>query len=203
MGTPLRISITDLGARNPLLEHKSRFQSREISVRRGEIDLHPSLTHRKTGAKWDMFGRFKRRTIIRRPGRKGQESDMQIHLTRTSRRSWLRSGLATAAVALLSRRAVAQAVQSCTPAIPQESRAIQWRYVPLSNSLARQKWKPQPIRKAERRTLQHLSLQRKAGAVQRVSRNGNGQYRESAIVGHSHYRLQLHGRRVWGGTAST
>ncbi len=31
--------------------HKSRFQSREISVRRGEIDLHPSLTNRKTRAK--------------------------------------------------------------------------------------------------------------------------------------------------------
>jgi hypothetical protein len=44
---------------------------------------------------------------------------MQIHLTRTSRRSWLRSGLASAAVALLSRRAVSQALQSCTPAIPQ------------------------------------------------------------------------------------
>ncbi len=38
MGTHLQISITDLGARNPLLEHKSRFQSREINVRRIEVD---------------------------------------------------------------------------------------------------------------------------------------------------------------------
>jgi hypothetical protein len=50
VGTHLRISITGLGARNPLLEHKSQFQTREINVRRGEIGLHPSLAHRKKGS---------------------------------------------------------------------------------------------------------------------------------------------------------
>jgi hypothetical protein len=42
----------------------------------------------------------------------------------------------------------------------------EWRHIPISHSMAGQKWQPQSTRRAELGTLPHLPLQRKSGAFQ-------------------------------------
>src|SRR5205807_5257954 len=57
---------------------------------------------------------------------------------------------------------------------PAESRASQRRLLPVSHSLARQERQSQPEPEAECRTIEHLSLQRKAGTLQRLPPHGYG-----------------------------